>query len=90
MNKPTINNTNAVRQAGDTIHTYLRQARSLVIELFGEEYETEHPDLYARVVIECIRSQTLDFNNTAITSALWEIKEAIESLGRSIERTFER
>jgi hypothetical protein len=73
MERPTISNTNAVFQAGSTIGTYLSQAIEEIDKRLGDGYATKHPELIA----ECVRSQTMDFNNTSITAALYQIADAI-------------
>jgi len=74
MERPTIGNTEAVFQAGSTVKMYLTQATTFIDELFCPGYAEAHPELLA----ECIRSQTLDFNSTALCAALFEIKDSLE------------
>lgn len=75
MNKPTINDTDAVFQAGATIGTYLSQAITEIDKQLGEGYAEKHPELIA----ECVRSQTMDFNSTALTAVLYEIRDVLET-----------
>jgi hypothetical protein len=79
MNKPEIDSTSTLFQAGSTASLYLAQAIEMIDQKFGDGYTAEHPDLVA----ECIRSQTLDFNNTALIAVLYEIKEALDNLSRA-------
>jgi len=76
MERPTISNDHAVSQAGETIGQYLGQAIKEIDERLGDGYAQRHPDLIA----ECIRSQTMDFNNVAIVAVLYEIRDALASL----------
>ena len=76
MDRPTISNNHAVSQAGMTIGQYLHQAIREIDDTIGEGYAQRHPDLIA----ECIRSQTMDFNNVAIVAVLYEIRDALASL----------
>jgi hypothetical protein len=75
MNRPTIENTTAVFQAGDTIGTYLSQAIIEIDRRLGKGYAKKHPSLIA----ECIRSQTMDFNSTAMVAVLYEIGDSLEA-----------
>jgi hypothetical protein len=75
MERPTINNTNAVFQAGTTIGTYLSQAITEIDKQLGEGYAEKHPELVA----ECVRSQTMDFNSTALGAVLYEIRDVLET-----------
>ena len=80
MERPTINNTAAVFQAGDTVATYLSQAINEIDKRLGDGYARTHPELIAA----CVAAQTADFNNTAITAALWELKDALNEIAASI------
>lgn len=73
MNRPTIENTEAVFQAGTTVSIYLLAAAEMIDKHMGEGYAFKNPGLVA----ECVRSQAMDFNCTLIASALWEIKDAL-------------
>ncbi len=75
MERPTIDNTQAVFQAGDTISTYLSQAVEMIDRRFGKGYAAEHPALVA----ECIHSQALDYNSTALTAALYQLADGIQA-----------
>ena len=75
MDRPTIENTNAVFQAGTTIGTYLSQAIAEIDNRLGDGYAEKHPALLA----ECVRSQTMDFNSTALIAVLYEIRDALEA-----------
>lgn len=75
MDKPTIDATNAVFQAGSTIQTYFSQAVSMIDAKFGDSYAERHPELVA----EFVRSQTMDFNSLALVAVLYEIRDALEA-----------
>jgi hypothetical protein len=79
MEKPTINNTDAMFQAGSTVSLYMAQAIEIIDRHFGDGYAEEHPDLVA----ECIRSQAMDFIATGVIAVLYEIKESVDNLPRS-------
>lgn len=79
MEKPTIENTNAVFQAGTTIGTYLSSAISEINKRLDDGDAWQHPQLIA----ECVRSQTMDYNNTALVAVLYEIKEALYAIAES-------
>lgn len=83
MTKPTLSGTEAVKQAGMTIHDYLFSAKDSIDELFGKGYAKEHPELVA----ECVRSQTLDFNNTALVAAVYTLGESIIEAAPSTSST---
>lgn len=80
MEKPTISDTNAVFQAGDTMDTYLARAIVDIDKRLGSGYANRHPDL----ISACIMSQTFDYNNTSITAALYELSEKINEFALSI------
>lgn len=73
MERPDISNTNAVFQAGATIGTYLTQAIDEIDKRLGEGYAAKHPSLIA----ECVRSQTMDFNCTSMTAAIYAACDAL-------------
>lgn len=75
MDRPSFGSTEAVYQAGATIGTYLSQAIEEIDSRLGEGYAKNHPELIA----ECVRSQTMDFNMTALTAVLYEIGDALEA-----------
>jgi hypothetical protein len=81
MNKPTIDNTAAVHQAGATIGTYLAQAINEIDNRLGDGYAAQHPVLLA----ECVRSQTLDYQTTAFTAAMYECEERLTMICAAIE-----
>ena len=80
MEKPTISDTNAVFQAGDTMDTYLARAIVDIDKRLGNGYAKQHPEL----ISSCIMSQTFDYNNTSITAALYELSEKLHEFGSSI------
>ena len=80
MERPTLSCDEALRQAGDTAHTYLHRAVRMLDDCFGLGYAERHPQLVA----ECIRSQTLDFNATAIHAALYALGDTLENVGSEI------
>ena len=63
-------------QAGSTIGQYLCQAIRSIDDRLGEGYAEDHPEL----IVECIRSQTMDFNMTALSAVLYEISDALKNL----------
>ena len=73
MEKPTISDTNAVFQAGDTMDTYLARAIVAIDKRLGDGYAKQHPEL----ISSCIMSQAFDYINTSITAALYELSEKI-------------
>lgn len=74
MERPTIDATGALYQAGSTAHLYLRQAIESVDGLLGPDYARKHPELLAAMVA----AQVADFNNTALTSALYALGDSLE------------
>jgi len=82
MQRPTIDNTSAVFQAGTTIGTYLTSAIHEIDKRFEEGYARKHPKLVA----ECVRSQTLDFNGVALNAVLYEISDALGRIGDAVEK----
>jgi len=80
MEKPTISDTNAVFQAGDTMDTYLARAIVAINKRLGNGYAEGHPEL----ISSCIMSQTFDYNNTSITAALYELSEKLHEFASSI------
>jgi len=76
MNKPTINEEEAMRQAGMTFETYLSQAIEAIDSRFGRGHARGSHVLLAAA----IRMQADDFNNTSILAALYEIAESIEGV----------
>jgi hypothetical protein len=75
MDRPTVTNSHAVAQAGMTIGQYLSQAKTEIDRVFWNGFDEENPALVA----ECVRSQTLDYNNTALTDAIYELSDAIKT-----------
>ncbi len=75
MERPTIGSSAAVFQAGMTIGQYLSQAITEIDKQLGPGYAERNPKLIA----ECVRSQTLDFNSVALTAALYAISDALEA-----------
>lgn len=73
MEKPTLSPTEAVLQAGTTVGQYMGQAVKQIDYEFGEGFAKKNPLLVA----ECIRSQTMDFNHTALVAVLYEIRDEI-------------
>jgi len=80
MEKPTISDTNAVFQAGDTMDTYLARAIVDIDKRLGNGYAKRHPEL----ISSCIMSQTFDYNNTSITASLYELSEKLHEFTSSI------
>jgi len=77
MNKPTIENTHALHQAGDTVDTYFNRALSTLgiaaldsAKIRGNQH----------LIAELVRSQVLDFNNTSSVAASYEIAEALQGM----------
>lgn len=75
MERPTITNTNAVFQAGDTMATYLSCAIREIDERLGEGYASKHPELIAA----CIAAQASDFNNCALVAAIYQLADAMNN-----------
>lgn len=81
MNKPTIENTEAVFQAGTTIETYYNKALNL-LDISTPEQAKEYQVLLA----ELVRSQTLDFNCTLTASALYNLVDALKDISEALEK----
>lgn len=81
MDRPTISNDQAITQAGMTIGTYLSQAIHEIDRRLGEGYAQKHPELIA----ECIRSQTLDYNSTALVDSLHALAAALRERGQNFD-----
>ena len=80
MEKPTISDTNAVFQAGDTMDTYLARAIVAIDKRLGDGYAKQHPEL----ISSCIMSQAFDYINTSITASLYELSEKLHEFASSI------
>lgn len=81
MQKPTLSETEAVQQAGDTMIDYLSQAIHQIDNRLGPGYAADHPELIGYLVL----AQTLDYNNTAQTAALYELVDAVRGIPEAIE-----
>ena len=79
MEKPEITETHAVAQAGSTIGQYISQAMGEIDRNFGSGFARDNPSL----VSGCVQAQAQDFNCVAITSALYEISEALSAIADS-------
>jgi hypothetical protein len=80
MEKPSLNNIEAMFQAGDTMKTYLNRAVRDVDEVFGEGYAHDNPALVAA----CISAQAADYEAATNAAALYEIAEAIGNAGAAV------
>lgn len=67
MERPTIDATSAVLQAGTTVSCYLQSAVEMLDRQFGECYAEANPALVAALV----QAQTADFNACVMACALW-------------------
>ena len=76
MDAPSLSNTQAVFQAGTTIHTYFHQAIKIIDDEFGGGYAKGHPELLAG----CIQAQSLDFSCCALTAALYDISRELSEM----------
>ncbi|MDX1943760.1 MAG: hypothetical protein SFU86_00005 [Pirellulaceae bacterium] len=76
MDKPTLSNDHALRQASMTAATYLSEAMLAIDKRFGDGYAKENPALVGSFIQACAS----DYHSTAISAALYELAEAIERL----------
>jgi hypothetical protein len=76
MQKPTLSDTEAVHQAGDTMVAYVSQAITAIDNRLGPGYAAKHPDLIGQLV----HAQTLDFNNASRTAAFYELVEVLRGI----------
>ena len=76
MDRPNISANSAVIQAGKTIGQYLSQAETEIDSRFGKRFAVKHPELLAA----CVLAQTQDFNSVALCSALYEIRDALDTV----------
>ena len=67
---------------GVTIAQYLTQAIFEIDLRLGDGYAEKHPGLIA----ECVRSQTLDFNNCLMVATIWEIRDTLDYLADQLGR----
>lgn len=73
MNKPTVDEYQAMSQAGGTIGTYLGHAIHEIDQRLGKGYAAKHPELMAAF----ISAAATDYHTTALTAVLYEIKEEL-------------
>ena len=74
MNKPTCSEETALRQAGMTIRGYMREEIEMIEDQLGKGYAKNNPGLIG----DLVKAQTMDFNCTANSAALYEIAQAVE------------
>lgn len=80
MQKPSCNESEAMRQAGMTISAYMNVAIEIIDERFGNGYARASPNLIG----DLVKAQTMDFNSTSQSSALYDIAQAIEGLSNEV------
>jgi outer membrane murein-binding lipoprotein Lpp len=73
MRRPTIDNESALIQAGDTVRLYLEVAVKMVDDQFGPGFAGKNP----AIVAECVRSQAVDYNTTALTAAIYALGDKV-------------
>jgi hypothetical protein len=81
MDEPSIENTQAVYQAGDTVQVYFNRALELVDCL--KEKDESYTE-YQLLIGELVKAQASDFNNCLLSTAFFKKAEAIKEINYEI------
>jgi hypothetical protein len=86
MDRPSIDASGAMIQAGHTAAVYLSSAIESIDKYLGDGYAGKHPELVAPMVA----AQVSDFNTVSTMDAIYELADAVRDHGDSQRAALDR